>query len=94
MYFYATLKLNYYASWLCRLKWAGLLPFARLVEAQRDVWEHKPSAEERGDDLDRLDVVGFSRMKYERPLLTCLVDHWRPETHTFHFPWGEMAPTL
>ena len=27
-------------------------------------------------------------------LLTCLVDRWRPETHTFHFRWGEMAPTL
>jgi hypothetical protein len=26
--------------------------------------------------------------------LTALVDHWRPETHTFHLPCGEMAPTL
>lgn len=27
-------------------------------------------------------------------MLTSLVDRWRPETHTFHFRWGEMAPTL
>ena len=90
IYFYTTLKLIYYAAWLCRLKWAGLLPFARLVEAQYDVWVQD---EERPDE-NRLDVVGFSRMKFDKSLLSCLVDRWRPETHTFHFPWGEMAPTL
>ena len=57
---------------ICRLKWAGLLPFARLVEAT-----------ERS-----------KRVAIDQPLLTCLVDRWRPETHTFHFRWGEMAPTL
>ena len=49
--------------------------------------------EERAD-ANRLDVVGFSRMKYDKSLLSCIVDRWRAETHTFHFPWGEMAPTL
>ena len=34
------------------------------------------------------------RLVYDRSMLTCLADRWRPETHTFHFPWGEMAPTL
>ena len=40
--------------------------------------------------------LGFqtSRLQYDSSLLTCLVDRWRPETHTFHFRWGEMAPTL
>ena len=30
----------------------------------------------------------------EEPLLTGLIDWWRPETHTFHFPFGEMTVTL
>ncbi|XP_062224588.1 serine/threonine-protein phosphatase 7 long form homolog [Phragmites australis] len=30
----------------------------------------------------------------DEALLTGLVDRWRPETHTFHFPFGEMAVTL
>ena len=58
---------------ICRLKWAGLLPFARLSE-----------------DLD----PHIKRLAYDHSLLTALVDRWRPETHTFHFHWGEMAPTL
>jgi Plant mobile domain len=33
-------------------------------------------------------------MQLDRSLLTALVDRWRPETHTFHLPCGEMAPTL
>ena len=33
-------------------------------------------------------------VKLDRSLLLALVDRWRPETHTFHFPCGEMAPTL
>ncbi|XP_062213408.1 protein MAIN-LIKE 2-like [Phragmites australis] len=30
----------------------------------------------------------------DEALLTGLIDRWRPETHTFHFPFGEMAVTL
>ena len=33
-------------------------------------------------------------MKIDRSLLSTLVDKWRPKTHTFHLPCGEMAPTL
>ena len=34
------------------------------------------------------------RVQLDRSLLAALVDRWRPETHTFHLPCGEMAPTL
>ncbi|BAH91262.1 Os01g0708200 [Oryza sativa Japonica Group] len=34
------------------------------------------------------------RWDADRSLLAALVDRWRPETHTFHLPCGEMAPTL
>lgn len=30
----------------------------------------------------------------EPSLLTALVDHWRPETHTFHIRCGELASIL
>ena len=33
-------------------------------------------------------------VKLDRSILSALVDRWRPETHTFHLPCGEMAPTL
>jgi hypothetical protein len=32
--------------------------------------------------------------RMDKALLTCLVDRWRPETHTFHLPFGEMTDTL
>src|SRR5579859_1687976 len=35
-----------------------------------------------------------TRFNLDRSLLTALVDRWRSETHTFHLPCGEMAPTL
>ena len=42
--------------------------------------------------LGRLVEVG--PVQLDRSLLTALVDTWRPETHTFHLPCGEMTPTL
>jgi hypothetical protein len=32
--------------------------------------------------------------RMDEALLTGLVDRWRPETHIFHLPFGEMTVTL
>jgi hypothetical protein len=31
---------------------------------------------------------------FDNAALTALVDRWRPETHTFHLPCGELTVTL
>jgi hypothetical protein len=31
---------------------------------------------------------------YDAPLIAAFMDRWRPETHTFHFPVGEMTLSL
>ena len=32
--------------------------------------------------------------QFDMSLLAALLDRWRPETHTFHLPVGEMTTTL
>ncbi|XP_039784142.1 protein MAIN-LIKE 2-like [Panicum virgatum] len=34
------------------------------------------------------------RFQFDMSLLAALLDRWRPETHTFHLPVGEMTTTL
>ena len=66
---------------------------ARLVEGTLEEWIEHPELDEAGEPM-QLQKRQVTRFSYDRSLLTCLADRWRPETHTFHFPWGEMAPTL
>lgn len=52
------------------------------------------SADDDREELKEQYTEQSRRFYYDRSLITCLVDRWRLETHTFHFPWGAMAPTL
>jgi hypothetical protein len=36
----------------------------------------------------------MTHFQFDFSLLSALLDHWRPETHTFHFTVGEMMVTL
>ena len=39
-------------------------------------------------------VYHVGHISLDWPLITSLVERWRPETHTFHLPIGEMTVTL
>jgi hypothetical protein len=36
----------------------------------------------------------LTRFNDDAPLITAFMDRWRPETHTFHVPVGEMTLSL
>ena len=44
--------------------------------------------------LPFVNLVARGMPKFNPCLITALVDRWRPETHTFHLPCGEMTVTL
>ena len=47
--------------------------------------------------LKNLGLYNIARVKdcpIDKALITALVERWRPETNTFHLPFGEMTVTL
>ena len=47
--------------------------------------------------IDAVGLTGLLKvpdMEVDHAMITALVKRWRPETHTFHLPYGEMGITL
>ncbi|XP_070054522.1 serine/threonine-protein phosphatase 7 long form homolog [Nicotiana tomentosiformis] len=81
--------------------WEGQL-LAQTFRARRvdDMWgllrDHPlhPRIVRRLQDMGFYRIVEIGRLQLDWSLITTLIERWRPETHTFHFPIGEATITL
>ena len=64
--------------WSCKLPWHGLDPRIACYII------------EAGFE----GLFKVSNLEVDHALITALVERWRPKTHTFHLPHGEMGITL
>ncbi|XP_022003259.1 serine/threonine-protein phosphatase 7 long form homolog [Helianthus annuus] len=68
--------------------------------SDRSFWQHMKENPVGGRVEGLIHAAGFSGKlqigyKYvDHSLITALVERWRPETHTFHLPFGETTMTL
>ena len=68
--------------------------------SDRTFWQHMKENPVSGRVEGLIHAAGFSGIlqigyKYvDHALITALVERWRPETHTFHLPFGETTVTL
>ncbi|KAL6328516.1 hypothetical protein AAG906_038711 [Vitis piasezkii] len=64
---------------------------SQLVDSK---WEMDPRIRRYVMQSGFYGVYRVGHISLDWPLITSLVERWRPETHTFHLPIGEMTVTL
>ncbi|KAK6773446.1 hypothetical protein RDI58_028684 [Solanum bulbocastanum] len=82
-----------------KLLWKGEISFCCLMKMVRmnDAYNlfHLDRPHGRVEEIlcrpGLYDVVYVGRMKYDRALVTTMIECWRPDTHCFHLPFGEDA---